>query len=131
MKTLCTIHAIAQRPDGKILLLQRTDERDRPRKWNCVTGYIKEKEPAEEAALRELKEETSLEGVIIRTSEPHFIEHDDTRWIIVPSLISVENIEHMKVDEHESQNHQWVAPNDPMIDSMTSLKASLGKLGMR
>ena len=131
MKTLCTIHAIAQREDGMILLLQRTADRDRPEKWNCITGHIKEKESAEDAALRELREETNLEGELVKTAEPHWVEHDGVRWVITASLIKVKDIDEMRVDEKESQDHKWVSLDDPIIQNMTSLKASLEKLGMR
>lgn len=130
MKTLCTIHAIAQREDGMILLLQRTAERDRPGKWNCITGYIKEKESAEDAALRELKEETNLEGELVKTTEPHWVEYDGVRWVIIASLIRVSTTAGMRIDENESQAHAWTTLNDPKIVGMTSLSASLRKLGM-
>lgn len=51
--------------DCVILLLKRnTQRRTSPNKWQTPSGFINESESAEEAVLREVKEETSLEGVI-------------------------------------------------------------------
>ena len=131
MKTLCTIHAVAQREDGKILLLQRTDERDRPGKWHCVTGYIKEKEPAEEAVLRELQEETHLEGMLVKTADPYWFDLEGKlRMLIIASLVSVKGTDSLHIDERESRAFQWVALDDPMIQKIPSLKLCLKKLGM-
>lgn len=131
MKTVATIHAIAQNDAGDILLLQRAQHRDRPAKWNCITGFIQERESAEDAAMRELKEETNLAGNLIKTSTPHWVEHDETRWIIVPSLISVSNIEKLQIDKTESQAHKWIRSDDPTIQPTSSLHTSLIKLGLR
>jgi len=130
MKTFTTIHAIAQNDKGEILILQRANHRDRPGKWNCVTGYIQDRESAEQAALRELKEETNLDGNILNTTEPHWIEHDNARWVIIPSLIKVYNTDDISVDKNESQAYKWVRLDDPILENMTSLKASLKKLNI-
>jgi len=62
MKTYSTVHVIAQNKKGEILLLQRASHRSDPGTWNCITGYIQERESAEDTALRELVEETHLTG---------------------------------------------------------------------
>jgi 8-oxo-dGTP pyrophosphatase MutT (NUDIX family) len=49
--------------EHQILLLKRNAERrTSPNKWQTPSGFIKEGESAEEAVLREVKEETSLGG---------------------------------------------------------------------
>ena len=70
MKTFFGIHAVAINEKGEYLLLQRANHRKRPGEWNVVTGHVQDRESAEEAALRELKEETNLEGEILKTAEP-------------------------------------------------------------
>lgn len=130
MKTYCTVHAVVQRQDEKILLLQRASHRTSPDKWNCVTGFIQERESAEEAALREVKEETNLDGMLIKSAEPHWKEENDIRKIYIPSLIHVENINSLIIDQTESQNFKWVNLTDSLISDKASLKKSLKLLGL-
>ena len=95
MKTYMTVHVIAMK-DGKFLLLQRAKHRTNPGTWNVVTGHVREKESAEDAALRELKEETNLEGKLVKTGEPFWVDQGDIRWIVVPSLINTDDISHLR-----------------------------------
>ena len=87
MKTYVTVHAIAINKKGEALVLQRAKHRSSPDKWNCVTGYIQDRESAEEAALRELKEETNLVGKIIKTTEPFWVDSGKIRLVVITSLI--------------------------------------------
>lgn len=53
------------RDDCTILLLKRNAQRrTSPNKWQTPSGFINEGESAEEAVLREVKEETALDGTI-------------------------------------------------------------------
>jgi len=56
--------------EGKVLLCARSDQKDF--EWQFVQGGIEKGETAEEAALRELKEETSVTSaeIILSLSEP-------------------------------------------------------------
>ncbi|OGM11330.1 hypothetical protein A2Z22_05080 [Candidatus Woesebacteria bacterium RBG_16_34_12] len=130
MKTYITVHAIATNNKSEYLVLQRANNRTSPAKWNCVTGYIKDRESAEEAALRELKEETNLTGEIIKTTEPFWIDDKEVRWLVVTSLIKVEDASELQINEHESQNYKWIKASDPIVDQSKGLKTSLSKLGI-
>lgn len=130
MKTYATVHVIAQNQSGEFLLLQRAKHRSSPGTWNCITGYIEERESAEDAALRELKEETNLEGKLIRTGEPHWSDHENSRYIIVPSLVEIGNGDQLRVDEGESQSHAWVTVDDERVQSKPSLMQSLRSVGL-
>ncbi|MFA5030633.1 MAG: NUDIX domain-containing protein [Patescibacteria group bacterium] len=130
MKTFATVHAIAQNIQGEILVLQRAKMRERAGKWNCVTGFIKERESAEDAALRELKEETGLVGALVKTAKPHWVDHDGARWILVPSLIRVTDTSSLQIDALESQSYRWILPTDPDVKKMISLNKSLELLGL-
>jgi len=130
MKTNFTVHAVAQNSAGKYLLLQRAVHRTNPGSWNCITGFVQERESAEEAALRELKEETNLTGQIVKTSLPFWREHDDTRWVVVSSLVKIENETELKIDPSESSDYKWVLPTDDLAKSSAAFQASLKNLGI-
>ncbi len=76
-----SVGAIAVK-DGKVLLIQRGVE---PAKgaWVFPTGFIDEGESPPEACLRELKEETGLEGRIVRIIEAYAEEADLYGHILV------------------------------------------------
>ena len=131
MKTYSTVHVVATDGNDNYLILQRAEGRTNPGIWNVVTGYIKERESAEEAALRELKEETNLEGEIIKTTEPAWNDIGDIRWIIVTSLIKVNNLDQLKIDPGESQNFRWIKSSDPIIETSVGMKLSFTTLGLK
>jgi 8-oxo-dGTP diphosphatase len=128
MKTFATVHAVARNSEGKYLILQRAQHRTNPGKWNFITGYIKEKESAEDAALRELKEETNLEGEIIKTTLPWWRDHEDKRFIIVTSLIQVTNESSLIVDQNESQAYKWISQNEEIIKSSSIISENFERL---
>ncbi|MBU1037254.1 NUDIX domain-containing protein [Patescibacteria group bacterium] len=107
MKTYATIIGIVKFQD-KILLLKRTSKRtSSPDKWQPVSGFIKEREPAEDAVLREVKEETGLDGTIEKKGEVFEISDDYGRWIIMPFLVSV-NSDNVEIDPKEHSEYSWV-----------------------
>ena len=64
MKTRVSVVGVIKHKE-EILFLKRTSERESsPGKWQTVSGFIKEHEPAEKTVLREVKEETGLDGKI-------------------------------------------------------------------
>lgn len=130
MKTYATVHAVATDGKGKYLILQRADHRTSPGLWNVITGYIQERESAEDGALRELKEETNLEGEIIKTTEPFWRDGEERRFIMVSSLIKVTNLDDLKIDPEESQDHRWITPDDPIVKTSPGMKLSFEKLGL-
>ena len=130
MKTYATVHVIARNSKGEFLILQRAIHRTNPGTWNCITGYMQERESAEDAALRELKEETNLEGTLIMTGDPHWSNYDGTKYIIVTSLVEIDDENILKVDEGESQSHAWVTLDDERVQNKSSLVQSLRSVGV-
>lgn len=129
MKTYMTVHTIVMK-DGKILVLQRAKTRTNPGTWNTVTGHVQDKESAEDAALRELKEETNLKGRIIKTAEPFWVDQGDVRWIVVPSLVDITDVSQFKMDEGESQAFRWIGLDDQIVKDGLGLKKDLQLLGL-
>jgi 8-oxo-dGTP diphosphatase len=92
----------------RILLLKRNAQRrTSPNKWQTPSGFINEGESAEEAVLREVKEETGLDGVIERSGAVFEVADEWARWIIIPFLILV-NSEEVAIDTREHSEFRWV-----------------------
>lgn len=127
MKTYCTIHTIAINKVGKYLITQR-GKGNSIGDWRPVSGFIEERESAEDAAVRELKEETNLSGKVIRTTKPFWVDFGDTRWIVIASLIEVENDKDIKIDKSEILDYKWINNDDPIIDKSAVLKRTMQEL---
>lgn len=107
MKTYSTVAGVVRFKD-KFLLLKRTpNRRHSPYKWQTISGHIREKESAEEAVLREVKEETSLSGKILKSGKSFEVSDEWGRWIIIPFLIEVDSDE-VKIDSEEHSEYKWI-----------------------
>ncbi len=96
--------------DGKILITQRSFEKDHaPGEWETLTGRVNQGESFEEAVLREVKEEVSLDIEIIQPFDTfHFyrgkekVEHLGVSFVC--KYISGEVI----LDISEQIDYKWV-----------------------
>jgi len=66
--------AIIRNEEDEVLVVQRGEKKDHPYKWEFPGGKLKEGETDEECIIREIREELSLEIVILRKLDP--VEHD-------------------------------------------------------
>ena len=95
-----------------ILLLRRNAQRrTSPNKWQTPSGFINEGEPAEEAVLREVKEETALDGTIKKSGAVFEVIDEWARWIIIPFLIIVKS-DKVVIDTREHSEFRWVKVNE-------------------
>jgi 8-oxo-dGTP diphosphatase len=95
-----------------ILLLKRNAlRRTSPNKWQTPSGFMNEGESAEEAVLREVKEETTLEGTIKKSGSAFEVVDEWARWIIIPFLISVKS-DKVVIDTREHSEFRWVKVNE-------------------
>jgi 8-oxo-dGTP diphosphatase len=101
-----------ERNDDYILLLKRNAQRrTSPNKWQTPSGFINEGESAEEAVLREVKEETALDGAIKKSGAVFEVIDEWARWVIIPFLIIV-NSDKVVIDTREHSEFRWVKANE-------------------
>jgi 8-oxo-dGTP diphosphatase len=97
---------------SKILILHRTSARSSsPNLWQPVSGYIEERESAEDAVLREVKEETGLTGKIVKSGKIFEVADQWGRWIIVPYLIEAAS-DDVNIDLNEHSEYKWIDPKE-------------------
>jgi len=125
----CAAEAIVEK-DGLILITQRSPKYDhQPGEWETLTGRVEAGETFEDAAKREVKEETGLEVEVIKPySTFHFyrgperVEHLGVSFWC--KYISGEVI----LDQNEHTAYKWVTPDEAMaIIKDESIKSSLEK----
>lgn len=130
MKTYAIITGVIKFGE-KILLLKRNPERHfSPNKWQPVSGFIGEKEPAEDAVLREVKEETGLCGKIVKAGKVFEVTDNWGRWIILPFLVSVD-FNKVKIDLDEHSEYKWIKPEEiTKFDCVVGIKKDLESVGL-
>jgi 8-oxo-dGTP diphosphatase len=107
--------------DDCILLLRRNAQRrTSPNKWQTPSGFMKEGESAEEAVLREVKEETALDGTIKKSGSAFEVVDEWARWIILPFLILVKSYK-VVIDTREHSEFKWVK-----VDEVSSFECVKG-----
>ena len=130
MKTHVTVVGIVKFNE-KILLLKRNPNRhSSPNKWQPVSGFIEEREAAEDAVLREVKEETELDGKIIKTGKVFEVIDNWGRWIIISFLISVDS-DKIKIDPEEHSEYKWIKPREiTKFDCVAGIEKDLESVGL-
>ena len=130
----------------KFLLLKRSfDAEIHPGTWNFPGGRIRktdasnsisagnadghiEDEDPENAALRELEEETGLSGELIRSGEPFTLDTEDGKFKIYPFLILVEGEPELN---SEHRDHSWIESRElGDFDTVDDLEQDLRKVGV-
>lgn len=110
------INIVVRRPDGKILLVKRSEKVDfYPNYWNGIGGFLDDDKDFEDKVKSELKEELGIDpsavasvtlGTIFHYYEPEY----NKTWIIHPVLAKVEE-QKIKLD-WEASEYNWIDPSD-------------------
>jgi 8-oxo-dGTP pyrophosphatase MutT (NUDIX family) len=87
MKTYVIASAIVKHKNEYLIGRRAKTKRFGAEKWEFISGFIEEKEPVEETILKEVREETSLGGAILKSGDPYIAEDKEARWLIIPFLI--------------------------------------------
>jgi 8-oxo-dGTP pyrophosphatase MutT (NUDIX family) len=73
--------------EGKFLVLKRSEATSSSGYWNFPGGKIERDESRKQATLRELGEETGLEGEILEAGDPYINGGELGHWRIFPFLV--------------------------------------------
>ena len=101
--------------NGEILILRRSEEVGSYQgKWAGVSGYIET--TADEQALVEIEEETSLNGEdlkLVKRGKPLVIEDEKlgVKWMVHPYLFHIKDRGKIKID-WEHKETRWIDPKD-------------------
>ena len=131
MKTYFAVTAVVKHKNKILILKKSPEDWNFPNKWSFCSGYVKEFEPAEETALREIKEETGLKAKILQQGKL-FHANDKKKgktWIVMPFLCEVksDNI----VLDHENVEYRWISHEDiKKFDTVPGLEKDLKVLGL-
>lgn len=113
---------------GEYLIVQRADHDTNPGLWEFPGGGVEEND-AEKTALRELREETGLEGEIKKTGKSNTIHKNSLSFRFHPFLVHVGTKEVSL--SHEHQDHEWVTlPEIESFETVDSLKDDLKGVGI-
>ena len=98
--------------DGKVLMLKRPDTcHSFPGMWSLVSGKIESGETPEQAARREIAEETGLKvGAPDASTRPVHVREGSVLWRVHPFLFRLDSAEPVLNDENEA--FEWVSPED-------------------
>ena len=97
---------------GRVLMLRRSDKVGSYQgRWAGVSGFIEEGESDEQAAWREMGEETDVKDARLSGRAPaKSFRHNDLVWTVHPFLFDVRSRELTTDWEHD--DHVWILPSE-------------------
>lgn len=122
---------VVRNPENeKILLMKRADSKKMmPGRWEFPGGGVEEDETPEEAALRELEEETGLEEEMSVRGESAEIDTVHGRLRIFPFL--VETVEGKIALSREHTDYKWISKDElEEFDTVEGLTHELKAVGL-
>ena len=110
MKSYFVVTGIVTYKDKMLILKKSQSDRNFPNHWSFCSGFVKEFEAAEDAVLREIKEETRLEGKIEKKGRIIETQGNDKIWIVMPFLYKAESDE--VILDHENTEYAWITKEE-------------------
>ena len=98
--------------DGKFLLLQRSASKSEPGKWGVPAGKLEKGETPEQAARRELFEETGIAADRIHYTGTLYIQKPEIAYTYHVFGIQLDQMPTVCFTTDEHQNYKWVSLND-------------------
>ena len=108
MKTYVIAIAVIKYKNKYLIGKRAATKKFAPNKWEFISGFVDTKETAEEIILRELMEETGLNGKILKSGNPFVFEDDEGRWINVPFLIE-SGSDKFTINKKDHSEMKWVS----------------------
>jgi len=118
--------------DGEILILRRSGQVGTYQgRWAGVSGYIES--TADEQALTEIEEETSLSGEdlkLLKKGRPLEVKDNKlgVKWVVHPYLFHIKDRGKIKID-WEHKEVKWIQPKDiDNFETVPKLKETLARV---
>jgi dATP pyrophosphohydrolase len=109
------VYCVSPDPDWSVLALQRAHDTRCPTAWETVHGHVEAGESPEQAAVREVREET---GLTVRrlynvTVQPFYLHKLATVELAVVFAAFVDRVQRVTLGE-EHMRHEWLSPDDAL-----------------
>lgn len=120
--------AVPRREDGRYLLLKRAEHKKSPGTWNFPGGSVEESESPEQAAVREMEEETGLAIRVVRSAEPFEMRVKDRSYTVYFFLGRAEPGEVSLNSEHT--DYEWIKIPELAEYETYDIRRGLERLGV-
>ena len=124
MKTYVISSAIIKKQATLLIVKRSPAARFAPGEWEFVSGFIKEHEAAEDTILREVTEELSCNGRIVRPLPIYEQTDADGKWVIVPFEVEIGDGPIVLSTEHTE--YKWVTKQE--ILQLPELSSDIDRL---
>jgi len=114
---------------GEFLFVKRSEENSSPGRWGFVSGGIETGETPEEAAVRELREETGLKAEPVDTGEYFIGRGEKGFWRLEP--VKLKHVSGKVNLNWELSNHEWIQPEDIEDFQNSGSYKAVEKLGLK
>jgi len=114
----------------RVLVTQRSQKMSQPLQWEFPGGKLEAAETAEDAVVRELKEELQLDILPLQRLSPVQHKYEDTQIELIPFICSYEGgvihlLEHRAyqwAELSELAKYNWCAADKPIVAEYLRLK---------
>jgi 8-oxo-dGTP diphosphatase len=111
MPTFAIATALVQYKKQLLIAKRASSKRYAPNQWEFISGFLDTSEPIEELILRELKEETGLQGRVTKNGKPFSIVDIEAEWIIIPFLIEIKS-KKVTLNSKDHSEFKWIGRKD-------------------